>query len=154
MQGKCLAAAYMKTVTNLPQLVQFCSAEESSRASGSSSLVGAVRSSYQNLKQRGRAKSFGTPNGNYAKPRPSVCHRCDGAPHSKWTEEVLKAECPAFSVTCAMCKRRGHFTSLCHRNTAGSSGNPALAALEQSEEGPTEEDDPYNVEELGTYAFC
>ena len=151
MQEKCLAAAYMKTVTNLPQLVQFCSAEESSRASGSSSLVGAVRSSYQHNKRRGQIKSFG----NFPKPPPTICNRCDGAPHSKWTEEALKVECPAFLVTCAKCKLRGHFTSLCRRNISGTSGNSALAALEQSEnkEGQTE-DDPYIVEELGTYAFA
>ena len=60
MQEKCLAAAYMKTVTNLPQLVQFCSAEESSRASGSSSLVGAMRSSYQKNKRRGKSNPLET----------------------------------------------------------------------------------------------
>ena len=149
MQEKCLAAAYMKTVTNLPQLVQFCSAEESSTASGSSSLVGAMRSSYQKSKRRGQVKSFG----NNPKPPPATCYRCDGAPHSKWTEEVLKTECPAYLVTCAKCQLLGHFTSLCRRNTPGNSGNPALAALEHSEENSNEECDPNIVEELGTYAF-
>ena len=59
MQERCLAAAYLKSVTNLQQLLQFCSAEESSKTSNGSSLIGALKSSYQREKRAGHMLAMG-----------------------------------------------------------------------------------------------
>ena len=136
LQEKCLAAAYMKTVTNLTQLVQFCSAEESSKSSSPDSLVGALRnrSTYQFNKRQGQIRN----NSNQRKPF-LVCNRCDGARHADFSEETLKKDCPAFSVTCAKCNLLGHFTSLCKTNPA------TVAGIEQDSEQRQQED---------TYAFA
>ena len=46
MQEKCFAAAYMKSISNVQQLVQFCSADEASKIQGSRT-VGSLRTIQQ-----------------------------------------------------------------------------------------------------------
>ena len=38
MKGKCLTAANLKTVTNIDELVEFCSTDESSKTAGCNTL--------------------------------------------------------------------------------------------------------------------
>ena len=124
MQERCLAAAYLKSVTNLPQLIQFCSAEESSK-SGNNALVGALKSRYQKEKRAAHISTSQQP----TFPKPAIkpanqtytCMGCDGYPHWK-----NKSECPAFKVICAKCGKSGHFTSLCRTAT--------VAAVEEAKE--------------------
>ena len=131
MQERCLAAAYMTTVTNLPQLVQFCSAEEASKAGSANGLLGAVKSSYQRDRQAAGLAKF--------RPKPKACQNCNGAPHGKegdpWWK--IKNACPASNVTCAKCGKTGHFTLFCHSGTLAANledpvpdQSPILAAVE------------------------
>ena len=123
MQERCLAAAYLKSVTNLQQLLQFCSAEESSKTSNGSSLIGALKSSYQREKRAGHMQKsdYNKP----GSPETRTCPNCGGAPHGKPGEPrwKTKADCPASKVICGKCGKTGHITILCLSST--------LAANEQ-----------------------
>ena len=167
MQERCLAAAYLKSVTNLAQLLQFCSAEESSK-SGNNALVGALKSRYQKEKRAAHISSSQQP--TLPSHKPYTCIGCDGAPHWK-----NKSECPAFKVICAKCGKTGHFTSLCRTNTlaANEELEPSAATLstqdaaalkdtyafaltEEDKEyqvGAVEEKEDYEADETCTFAF-
>ena len=151
MQERCLAAAYLKSVTNLQQLLQFCSAEESSKASNGNSLIGALKSSYQ--RQR-RSAHFQKSDAKLNRPEVQTCANCGGTPHGKQGEPrwKTKADCPASKVICAKCGKIGHITVLCLSST--------LAANEQQtsgDEGPDQESDQHllaTVQNIPTYAFA
>ena len=150
MQERCLAAAYLKSVTNLAQLLQFCSAEESSKNGNVNGLVGAVKSTYQRER---RAANITSQTSHTAQANVRTCANCNGAPHGKHGEPWWKnkTDCPAYNVTCAKCGMTGHFTLLCR------SGR--LAANDQvdpQDSGQNTEQQPKMaaVEERATYAFA
>jgi len=121
MQERCLAAAYMGTVTNIQQLVQFCSAEESSKKSGSDT-VGALRTStYRQVK-----KEKGKQNqGNTAQTPKQRCIGCGGPGHPGLRQE----QCKALGKTCTACGRSNHIEAACRGGKPPVSGRNAAVEL-------------------------
>ena len=160
MQERCLAAAYLKSVTNLQQLLQFCSAEESSKTPNGSSLIGALKSSYQRQRKASQfQKTDATP--SLAKRNISetaTCVYCGGAPHGNPGEPRWKtrADCPASKVVCAKCGKTGHITILCLSTTLAANEQDTLEEdhshqQETSVFALTEEDEPYQAAALEDY---
>ena len=115
MQERCLAAAYMKTVTNIQELVQFCSAEESSKKSGPDT-VGALRTStYKQVKKEKGKQSQNQGNNQTLKRR---CDGCGGPGHPGLRQE----QCKAWGKTCNACGRSNHVEAACRGGKPSTSG--------------------------------
>ena len=152
MQERCLAAAYLKSVTNLAQLLHFCSAEESSKNGNANGLVGAVKSTYQ---RESRAANFTSQTGQNTQTRPRTCLNCNGMPHGKHGDPWYKNKtaCPASTVTCAKCGISGHFTFLCRSGTLAANDQ-----MDPQDSGQNTEQQPQlqtaAIEKGATYAFA
>jgi hypothetical protein len=137
LRERCLSAAYMRTVTNISQLVQFCSAEESSRAPGSLT-VGALRSTYQQSKADGRRQAQSTAKAKGPRGGAESCSGCGGAPHPGGFSGRQK-ECRAFNITCSTCGIKGHLAAVCRSKPAkpgqGRKGRVAAVAEDTAGEG-------------------
>ena len=58
IKEKCLPAAYLKTVTNIDELVEFCSADKSCKIAGCNTLGGLHRASiYKNATAEGQRQA-------------------------------------------------------------------------------------------------
>jgi len=138
MQERCLAAAYMKTVTNIQELIQFCSAEESSKKS-SSDTVGALRTSTYRQVKKEKAKQNQGNTAQTSKPR---CTGCGGPEHPV----SRRKQCKAWGQTCSACGTDNHFAAACR----GGGRPPPVrnAAVEPSQQSSQ------LGGELASYAFC
>ena len=152
MQERCLAAAYLKSVTNLAQLLQFCSAEESSKNGNVNGLVGAVKSTYQRER---RAANITSQTSKTAQANVKTCANCNGAPHNKHGEPWWKnkIDCPAYNVTCAKCGMTGHFTILCRSGILAGNDQTNPQDSGQSTE-QQQQPQMAAIEERPTYAFA
>lgn len=130
MQERCLAAAYMKTIGNVTELVKFCSADKASRIPGSRTIGGLLTSSFQQGKkervvrqQKPRQPSLGSPP-PAAAAGSLRCLSCSGACRNRATK------CRACNVTCRACQRPGHLDNVCPSSRAPgyASRNAALAS--------------------------
>jgi hypothetical protein len=140
MQRRALAAAITKTVNNTAELLEFCAAEEASGRTAVSTVAGLrAMSSYRKGRGPAQESRRERPPQEYqlradpdrpAEP-PTTCRYCDGAAHSANGRDVRAKECPAFNVTCAICRYKGHITA-CHRDRGAAT---RLAPLEQDDPG-------------------
>ena len=146
MQERCLAAAYMKTVTNIQELIQFCSAEESSKKSGPDT-VGALRTStYKQAKKEKGKQNQG--NNQNSKRR---CDGCGGPGHSGLRQE----QCKAWGKTCKACGKSNHIEAACRGGKPAASGrNSAIEPSQQPSQPSGGELATWQTDEGASYAFC
>ena len=129
LQERCLSAAYMKTVTNIQQLVQFCSAEESSKQNNPTvGGIGALRASTYK-KEKGGLKKQQQGGQQVQQPLPK-CRWCGGKPHQGQSMEERRNQCKASQHTCTACQGRGHFESVCLNSKRVRTRRASAAAIE------------------------
>ena len=146
MQERCLAAAYMKTIGNVTELVKFCSADKASRIPGYRTIGGLLTSSFQQGKkervvrqQKPRQPSLGSPP-PAAAAGSLRCLSCSGACRNRATK------CRACNVTCRACQRPGHLDNVCPSSRAPGYASRNAALASETPEKPESE--------VGTFAFC
>ena len=153
MQERCLAAAYMKTVTNIQELVQFCSAEESSKKNGPDT-VGALRASAY---RRSKKENLKASQGNNLPPRfpQETRRRCDGCAgpiHPGPRSE----HCKAWGKICNSCGRSNHIEAACRKGKTSTGRNSAIEPSSQTSQTsqPVGELATWRADEGASYAFC
>ena len=90
-------------------LVAYCTAEESSKLSQSTSVAGIKKSSYRKQKTNTQSGSSGGSTNSKG------CFHC-GATHSGYSSSIRAKECKAFNVDCGNCGRTGHFAKCCKKD--------------------------------------
>jgi len=125
MKERALTQAMMNTITDLPTLVTWCTADEGGR--------------------------LGTPNGgtiarlrqtNYRKlqnqQQSGKCDYCGGQKHGDGSRLARSKDCKAFGKTCTKCSKQDHFSSVC-RYKKQHNAKQVAAAEEASPEYPLQE---------------
>ena len=135
IRERALTAAYMKRISNLKQLVEFCSAEEATKLCNSSS-IGAVRSSY---KKEANSRKL---NQRQAK---SKCKGCGEQAH-----EDRSKQCKAWGKTCNKCGKQNHLANVCE----GGSQTPKRNQSASLTASKAEEEQQGGDGSVQAYAFC
>ena len=128
MQERCLAAAYMKTVTNIQELVQFCSAEESSKKSGADT-IGALRTSTY---KRGKNQKGKLNQGRADHTSKQRCDGCGGPAHPGGREQ----QCRAWGKICDGCGMENHFKHACRKVKPRQTSGEQAALIDDSQQNP------------------
>ena len=105
LQARCTSQALLKQITDINTLVNFCTAEESSKLGAAATVAGLRRSSYKQQKSAAARQSNTS----------STCRSC-GATHTGYTVQIRERECKAFRVDCRKCGVRGHFGKFCNKD--------------------------------------
>ena len=105
LQERCISGAILKTIKDIPSLVEFCSAEDSGRMP-ISGTVGGVQSKYK--KQQRTHQSTNAPN------KQIKCGHCGGPSHSPDNSPSSREKsCKAFNATCHKCGKKNHLAPCC-----------------------------------------
>ena len=113
LKEKVLTQAMIGTVKDLPSLVEYVTAEESSKHKNSSKIIASVSKPIQ--KRPGKK-----------------CSGCGQQDHGDYA--TRKKECQAFGKKCKKCGRMHHYTSLCR--------SAVTAALQSTQNDDVQEDAP------------
>ena len=70
--------------------------------------------------------------------RPSHSLRpCDGCGSTKHSSEERSTKCPAWKKSCNLCKRKGHFATVCRSNKNPDSANAVIALVNEDSKEPS-----------------
>ena len=113
LQARCTSQALLKQITDITTLVNFCTAEESSKLGAASTVAGLRKSAYK------QQKAAATRSPSTA----ATCRGCGGK-HSGYSPAIREKECRAYKVECHNCGVKGHFSKICskERKVGGATG--------------------------------
>ena len=120
LQARCTSQALLKQITDINSLVNFCTAEESSKLGTVATVSGLRRLGYKQQKAAAAKQNSNK----------STCRSC-GTTHSGYSMQIRERECKAFRVDCRKCGIKGHFERFCNKekkvaaNTAGQTDGAA-----------------------------